>query len=79
MINSPQKTLSYYPECAPYFDGSNLGQHALVRARFSNRVEQIAASFGATFGMAIWLGLAIQAIGVEVYVRKSSIYETTLG
>lgn len=70
MLESASETLDYYPECASYFNGSNPDQQVLVLASMSfNRIDQVAVALGAPFGMALWLGMAIQAAGVEVYVR----------
>jgi hypothetical protein len=33
-----------------------------------NRVDQMSAALGTTFGMALWLGMALQAAGIEIYV-----------
>jgi hypothetical protein len=69
MLESVTETLDYYPECASYFNGSNLGQQVLIRASMSSgRIDEIAVALGAPFGMALWLGMAIQAAGVEIYV-----------
>lgn len=57
-----------YPECTAYFDGSNPGQVAIVHADLNGRPPEIGAALGISFGMVIWLSLAIHAIGVEVYV-----------
>jgi hypothetical protein len=57
-----------YPECAAYFDGSKPGQVAIVHADLNGRPAEIGAALGISFGMAIWLSLAIHAIGIEVYV-----------
>lgn len=57
-----------YPECASYFDGSNNNQVALVRAKFDGSAAEVGAALNVPFGTALWLALAIHAIGVEIYV-----------
>jgi hypothetical protein len=57
-----------YAECAAYFAGSNPDALAIVHVNFSGTTTEIGASLGVPFGMAVWLGLAIHAIGVEFYV-----------
>ena len=75
MLQSAAKTLEFYPECAAYFDGSNPDQHAIVRASMDfNRVDQMSAALGTTFGMALWLGMALQAAGIEIYVSDRMHY-----
>ncbi|KAK3201102.1 hypothetical protein GRF29_213g1028883 [Pseudopithomyces chartarum] len=70
MLQSATKTLEFYPECAAYFNGSNPDQHAIVRASMDfNRVDQMSAALGTTFGMALWLGMALQAAGIEIYLQ----------
>ena len=69
MLESSAKTLEFYPECASFFNGSNPDQHAIVRAAMDdNRIDQISAALGTTFGMAIWLGMVLHAAGIEIYV-----------
>jgi hypothetical protein len=57
-----------YPECAAFFDGSNPAALAIVHADVQGTPIEIGAALGVPFGMAVWLGLAIHAMGVEVYV-----------
>ncbi|KAJ6783308.1 hypothetical protein PWT90_02543 [Aphanocladium album] len=42
---------------------------SMAEANFSGDVENIAASLSLTFGTAVWLALALHAIGVEVYLN----------
>lgn len=71
--NNASKTLQLYPECESYFEGSNHNQNVVVNLNFNGRSEQITASLGSGFGMALWLALGIHAIGVEVYVSLRGI------
>ncbi len=56
--------LASYPACA------DLEAWVVVKADFFGRLENIAAGINASFGMAWWLGLAINAIAVELYVGR---------
>lgn len=47
---------------------SDLSAWSLARATMSGGAENAAASLDITFGAAVWLALAIHAIGVEFYV-----------
>lgn len=56
-----------YPQCTT--PNSTPTTQVIVPASFtSGRVEQIGASLGITFGMAIWLSLIMHLIGVEIYL-----------
>ena len=63
-------TLHKYPECQAYYSGENPDQHALIRADLvdGDSGAEAAAALGLTFGAAVWLGLAMHAIGIEIYV-----------
>jgi hypothetical protein len=66
-------TLSYYPDCIAYYNGTHLGQRVVVTPNFnSENPIEIAAALGVSFGTAGWLALWIHAILIEVYVCKSS-------
>lgn len=57
----------FYPPCAQSVDPAN--QLVVIHADFnSGRPEQIGASLGINFGMAIWLALIIHLVGVEIYL-----------
>lgn len=47
---------------------SDLSAWSIVRANMSGEAKNVAASLDITFGAAVWLALAIHAIGVEFYV-----------
>ena len=65
-----QNTLSLYPICASFFDGSNPTQRAIVEANFSsNNPNEIAAALGIPFGTAGWISFLIHVVAVEIYVR----------
>ncbi|KAK8145580.1 hypothetical protein G3M48_004261 [Beauveria asiatica] len=48
---------------------SDLSAWSLARASMSGDAENAAAALSITFGAAIWLALAMHAIGVEFYQR----------
>ncbi|KAI8932762.1 hypothetical protein NX059_010252 [Plenodomus lindquistii] len=63
--------LDTYPSCASYADGSNVDQVSAVLASFGDAggAPNTGAALGINFGMALWLSVAIHAIGVEVYLH----------
>ena len=71
-MRSEAATVAAYPECASYFDGTSPFQQAAVHAKFGGSGTEIGAALNMCFGMALWVALAMHAIGVEVYVRSSS-------
>lgn len=67
--NDEQAVLSRFPGCTAFLDGSSPDQHVVVAAstRGGSSVEA-AAMLNTFFGAALWLALAIHAIGIEIYV-----------
>lgn len=63
-----------YASCAPYFDGTDRNALAIVNANFGGSPAEIGVALGMPFGSAIWLALAIHAIGVEVYVSFQALH-----
>jgi hypothetical protein len=64
------KTLTYYPLCVSFFNSSNLNQEAVVHATMnSDNAAEIGAALGVSFGMALWLAMAIHAFGIEIYLH----------
>lgn len=62
--------LATYPACASYADGTKLDQVAAVAASFAKGgAANSGAALNLNFGMALWLAVAIHAIGVEVYLQ----------
>ena len=58
-----------YPACASYLNGTDVGQEAVVHADFGGDVStELGAALNMSFGMALWLALALHAVGVEIYV-----------
>jgi hypothetical protein len=65
----PEQALpSIYPECIPYLNGTSPNQHVIVHAGNFGLPETSAAGLHMSFGMILWLALAIYAIGIEIYV-----------
>lgn len=65
-----------YPLCAPENAALNPSGNVLVKADLAaaataNRHEMMAASMNAVFGMAIWVGFAINAAAVEWYLSST--------
>ncbi|KAJ4359932.1 uncharacterized protein N0V89_000491 [Didymosphaeria variabile] len=69
-MRSDNATLALYPECASFVNGTNPHQQAVVHASFnSGHSTEIGAGLNMCFGMALWVALAMHAIGVEVYLH----------
>jgi hypothetical protein len=67
--NDRNATLARYPSCSSFYDGSALGQLAIVHADFnSNSGEEQGAAMGLTFGLAGWIAMFLHGVGVEIYV-----------
>ncbi|OLN97920.1 hypothetical protein CCHL11_02607 [Colletotrichum chlorophyti] len=71
MVEDKNRTLELYPACATYFSGENPAQQTVVHADIlnSSSAAEAGVAAGMPFGMALWLALAIHAIGIEVYLR----------
>ncbi|KAK6211455.1 hypothetical protein QIS74_10719 [Colletotrichum tabaci] len=70
-IGDTNRTIELYPDCAAYFSGANPDQHTVVHADLLNATSaaEAGAAVSMPFGMALWLALAIHAIGIELYLR----------
>ncbi|KAF2033966.1 hypothetical protein EK21DRAFT_57523 [Setomelanomma holmii] len=69
-LPKPSLLLAFYPECASYANGTDPNHVAAVKASFSGSTGvEIGAGLDASFGMALWLAVAIHAIGVEIYLH----------
>lgn len=61
--------MALYPQCATFFSGENLDQHAVVKANyFGGKLMEIATALNISFGPAAWMALAIHAFAAELYV-----------
>lgn len=63
-----QRTSSAYPICIPGNVSPENVQVPVV-ADFGGNQAELGASLRLPFGMALWLALAMHAIGVEIYLR----------
>lgn len=62
--------LDAYLSCASYANGTNLDQVSAVAASFGRGgAPNAGAALNLNFGMALWLALAIHAVGVESYLQ----------
>lgn len=72
MINNRSRALDLYPDCAAFYSGENPDQFVVVGADMRGGITTAASAGGLTFGAALWLAMALHAIGVEVYVSRSA-------
>jgi hypothetical protein len=69
-LDEPSMLLSNYPGCAAYANGTNTYEVAIVKGNLNGDTGVNAgAALNISFGLALWLALAIHAVGVEIYVR----------
>ena len=69
-VVGPKGTLFFYPDCAPYLNGTNPQQQVIVEADYNSANPlEISASIGIGFGSAGWLAFWLHAIIVEFYLR----------
>ncbi|KAK5653945.1 hypothetical protein OQA88_7870 [Cercophora sp. LCS_1] len=71
-ILGANRTHDLFPACEPFYTGQNPEQQVLVPAKFGTddqTAATVGAAFGETFGAALWLALAIHAIGIEIYLH----------
>lgn len=67
MYDNKTEAKQHYPQCSN--SNSTTDDLVVVHADFnSGRVEQIGASLGVSFGMAMWLALIMHLVGVEIYL-----------
>ena len=76
-LGGEAKTRELYPDCDAFYSGANPNQHVMVHATFSDGPGTLeaddmtrGAALGVAFGPAIWLALAIHAVGIEIYVSS---------
>jgi hypothetical protein len=73
IIGSQEKTLSLFPGCESYYNGSDINQATAVKADLSGEKYEAAAVLDISFGMAFWMALFIHAVAVEIYVSTKHI------
>lgn len=67
MYGSSNPVKKIYPQCSN--PNSTVDDLVVVHAKLgSGRPEQISASLGMSFGMAMWLAIVMHLVGVEVYL-----------
>ena len=71
--NDRNATLTRYPSCNGFYDGSVPGKLVLVHADFnSDFTEEQGAAMGLSFGLAGWIAIFLHGVGVEIYVRAKA-------
>jgi hypothetical protein len=70
--NDVTATLHFYPECENYYNGANQNQYAIITANINGTAIEAGTALDLTFGAALWLALALHAIGVELYVSSTN-------
>ncbi|KAI9670490.1 MAG: hypothetical protein M1817_004357 [Caeruleum heppii] len=69
-ILGDEATYAAYPLCTPSPTNSSPTEiHIPVVADFGGNEAEIGASLDVPFGVALWLALALHAVGVELYLR----------
>lgn len=67
---SRNATMARYPDCGSYFSGEDPDKFAAVKTDLRGDVPSVISLYTSTFGTALWVALAIHAIGVEIYVSS---------
>ena len=68
-LNDPVLFAQQYPQCLPDWPGKPV-THLSIEAGFGSRLA-LAAAMRVTFGMSMWVGICIHAIGVEYYLSRT--------
>ncbi|KAK4120195.1 hypothetical protein N657DRAFT_658546 [Parathielavia appendiculata] len=66
---SHQQTLQSFPECDVYFSRQDVNKMVLVPASMTKNGANTIAIMSMAFGPALWLALALHAVGIEVYLH----------
>ncbi|KAL2169047.1 hypothetical protein VTG60DRAFT_6546 [Thermothelomyces hinnuleus] len=69
LISKKEQILQDYPACESYFTHGDTSTNVLVPATMAGNGSNRMASFSHNFGAALWLALALHAVGVEIYLR----------
>ncbi|KAL2272079.1 hypothetical protein VTJ83DRAFT_1450 [Remersonia thermophila] len=69
IIGPASMGIEYFSDCAPYFRGEDDAKAMVVLASLSGNGANITATYNVVFGSAIWLGLVLHAVGIEIYLR----------
>jgi hypothetical protein len=65
----PPRIAAMYHQCLNATAGTNI----VVNATFSGRPEQVGASLGVGFGMALWMAILLHIVGVEIYLNLTPV------
>jgi hypothetical protein len=61
-----------YPQCAQTGPGVNLSDVlVIVQGSVSGDKAEVGSATRLTFGMCLWIGILINAFGIEFYVRSN--------
>ncbi|KAI1115914.1 hypothetical protein F5Y14DRAFT_107844 [Nemania sp. NC0429] len=72
-LGGQDRTMALYPQCAPFFSGENLVQHAVVLAKYrGGNIMEIATVLNVCFGPSAWLATAIHAFAAELYLGATT-------
>ncbi|KAL1836187.1 hypothetical protein VTJ49DRAFT_5468 [Mycothermus thermophilus] len=71
LLGPASKSIKLFPDCEPYFLGKDPAKAVVVVASLSGDEAGVTAAFNVVFGSAIWLGLVLHAVGVEIYVTET--------
>ncbi|KAI1770163.1 hypothetical protein F4818DRAFT_433667 [Hypoxylon cercidicola] len=73
ILKGENATMARFPECAPFFSGADPNHHIAVRASLIGRDKvEVASMINLVFGTAGWMGIAIHAVGIELYLHLTS-------
>lgn len=72
LIDSANELVQQYPACAAFVNGTDLKAHAAVLADANMGKVEAAALLDLIFGASVWLGILVNAVGIEVYVSTPS-------
>lgn len=70
IFNSQSGLLEAFPDCAEFYSREDVNKNVIVPADLNGNGATRASAFGLSFGAALWLSVAIHAIGVEIYVSS---------
>lgn len=68
IFNSQSHLLEAFPDCTEFCSGEDVNKNVIVPADMNGNDATGASAIGVSFGAALWLSLAIHAIGIEIYV-----------
>ncbi|CAJ2508918.1 Uu.00g139440.m01.CDS01 [Anthostomella pinea] len=69
LLGNQENTLSVYPDCGAYFDGSDAHKNIAVLGSIHGNLAERASALDMTFGTAHWLALLVHVMAVEIYLH----------